>query len=53
MAIMENVVRVGKTYKVRKRIQPECRIEFGVTGEFKAVSPGHYSRVSRGRVHGR
>lgn len=38
MAVMENVVRVGKTYKVRKRIPPECRIEFGITGEFKTVS---------------
>jgi integrase len=38
MAVMENVVRVGKTYKVRKRIPPECRAGFGVSGEFKTVS---------------
>lgn len=38
MAVMENVVRVGKTYKVRKRIPVECREAFGVTGEFKTVS---------------
>lgn len=38
MAVMENVIRVGKTYKVRKRIPPECRTEFGVTGDFKTVS---------------
>lgn len=38
MAVMENVVRVGKTYKVRKRIPPECRTEFGLRGEVKIVS---------------
>lgn len=38
MAVMENVVRVGKTYKVRKRIPADCRALFGVTGEFKTVS---------------
>jgi len=38
MAVMENVVRVGKTFKVRKRIPLECRDAFGVTGEFKTVS---------------
>lgn len=40
MAVMENVVRVGKTYKVRKRIPLECRADFGVLGEFKTVSLG-------------
>ena len=38
MAIMENVIRVGDIYKVRKRIPPECRTEFGIRGEFKIVS---------------
>ncbi|WIY68090.1 site-specific integrase [Aquidulcibacter paucihalophilus] len=38
MAVMENVVRVGKTYKVRKRIPADCRAAFGVSGEFKTVS---------------
>lgn len=38
MAVMENVVRVGKTYKVRKRIPPECRAGFGGVGEFKTIS---------------
>ena len=38
MPLMENVVRVGKTYKVRKRIPPECRAIFGISGEFVTVS---------------
>lgn len=38
MVFMENVVLVGKTYKVRKRIPPECRSVFGISGEFVTVS---------------
>lgn len=35
---MESVIRVGKTYKVRKRIPVEARAAFGIAGEFKTVS---------------
>lgn len=38
MAVMENVVRVGKSYRVRKRIPADCRAAFGISGEFKTVS---------------
>lgn len=38
MPLMENVVLVGKIYKVRKRIPPECRAIFGISGEFVTVS---------------